>query len=417
MESLFNNPEFKSITIKLVILQLIFTVVCFLFIKINFEKFNTKMVNQNIALTGNLLLKHPELENDIIKDITKTPSENEINKGRDILKQYGYTSEMEIYSQPMLNKFYYNFQIKNIILMGLYFIPLFILIKKGYEIIYRKIKEISYASERVVKGDFNFTLSEGNEGQFGILGNQFNDMANRLKLTLEKLKEEKIFLKNIISDISHQLKTPLSALIMFNELLIEDKNMDNHVRDEFLEKSKLQLDRMEWLIINLLKMARVEAGVINFENKKISLTKAVKLSLIPLNFKAKEKKQNIEINEESKDVFFNGDLEWTAEALTNIIKNCIEHTNENGKITICISKTPIFSRIIIKDNGEGINKKDIPHIFERFYKGSNSVKVQSVGIGLALSKVIIESQNGSISVKSKKGVGTEFTITFLKGVI
>lgn len=414
---MFRNPEIKSIAARLLVFQIVFSIFIFIIAGAKMEKLNERIIDQNAALVGNILTKHPDLENDIIKYITNGPSQEEIGNGRKILSQYGYDENLEKVAQPLLKNISPKIEIILFVVSLSYFIPLLLLIISEYNSIYKKVRKISFAAERVVEGDFSIKLKEEGEGDFSILSNQFNNMSNRLESTLGSLKEEKIFLKNIISDISHQLKTPLSSLIMLNELIIEDENMEEDIRKDFLNKMKSQLFRMEWLIINLLKLARIEAGAIQFREERVPLIEVVKASISSLNMKASEKKQKINIIGENEGFYLYGDRDWTIEALTNIIKNSIEHSYEGGEIKISLGETPLFSQIIIEDNGEGIDKKDLPHIFKRFYRASTKVKAESIGIGLNLSKSIIEAQNGSIKVRSEKGIGTKFIITFLKGVI
>lgn len=414
---MFRNPEIKSITIKVLVLQIIFSISIFMIVNIEMNTVNGMIVEQNTALVGKILTNYPDLEEEIIKVVTKGSSVEEIEKGKEILSQYGYSENLKKSIQPLLKNISPKIEIILFVVSLIYFIPLLILIKIEYNSIYNKVRKISFGAERVVEGDFSVKLKEEGEGDFGILNHQFNEMSNRLESSFERLKDEKIFLKNIISDISHQLKTPLSSLIMLNELIIEDKNMEEEVKNDFLERMKGQLARMEWLIINLLKLARIEAGAIQFKEEKVPLIEPVEIALSSLSMKINEKEQKINVKGENKSHYFNGDVDWTAEALVNIIKNCIEHGYEEGEVDIELSETPLFSEIIIKDNGEGIDKRDLPYIFQRFYKGSRKVKAESIGIGLNLSKSIIESQNGSIDVRSKKGVGTKFTVTFLKGII
>lgn len=417
MYELFKNPEFRSTITMLLLCQIIFAIILFSFTMVWLNRINEAIVEQNAALTGQILSKYPQFEDEIMPVILKGPNNTEISKGQEILKRYGYNKNMGIGNQPLLKGIYLNIQIKVLLIAIIYFIPIFFLISREHKHLYSKIQNISHAAEQVVKGDFSLILPEDEQGEIGILNHQFNQMANRIKLGIEQLSNEKIFLKNIISDISHQLKTPLSSLIMFNELMLEDRDMDDDVGEVFLKKSKTQLERMEWLTISLLKMARLEAGAIQFKRECIYLIEPVDIAIATLNPKVESKHQLITLDGEIKKAQFLGDRDWTAEAIINILKNCIEHTEYGGNILISIEETPIFSRIIIKDSGEGIDRKDLPHIFERFYKGTSTVKTESVGIGLALSKLIIESQGGTISVKSKKHEGTKFTITFLKGII
>lgn len=416
MNLIFRNSEIKNAAIKLLILQILFVSITCIFTRIELNKLQKTIVNSNEALIGNILLKHPELEDDIIGFVTKEASQKDIKKGKEILKQYGYSENMPILSNPWIRDFYNSFQFKISALGLIWLIPLIIIILHEYKNLFKKIRTISTAAEKVVEGDFSVILPEENEGEFAILGHNFNTMANRLKLSLERLKEDKIFLKNIISDISHQLKTPLSSLIMFNELMLQDSNMENGLREGFLERNKSQLDRMEWLILNLLKMARLESGAIEFKKERVPLISPAHKAVNALKDKAETKKQNLVIKGDNS-VSFIGDGDWTAEAMINIIKNCIEHTDPGREITIELIETPLFSRILLEDQGEGIDKKDLPHIFERFYRGSSTVKTESVGIGLALTRLIIEQQGGTIDVSSEKGKGTRFTITFLKGII
>ncbi|WP_027623992.1 sensor histidine kinase [Clostridium lundense] len=417
MDSILKNPETKSIVIKLLVFQGIFAGVIYVFLNYQFNKLNENIVNQNSMIIGSILYEHPELEDSIIKYVTKEATKEQIIKGKEILKQYGYYENMKITSQPLLKNFYASFQIRYTLVFILALIPLIGIVLLEYKNIFQKVKKISNASEKVIEGDHSLILREDEEGEFAILAHNFNLMSNRLKLSLHKLKEDKIFLKNIISDISHQLKTPLTSLFTINELLLTHKEMEEEVRTDFLQKSESQLNRMEWLIINLLKIARLEAQAISFQKKNVLGITFIQKALTSLKIKSDEKHQRITVSGDVDNVYFYVDEQWTVEAVLNIIKNCIEHTKEGGEIKIHISETPLFSRISIEDNGEGIDKRDLPHIFERFYKGSNSVNAESVGIGLALTKVIIESQGGTILVNSEKSEGSKFDITFLKGII
>ena len=423
---ILRNQEFKSILIKLTILVLIFGAIGFIIASFFMGKINDEIVEQNQALVGNILKDYPELEKAIIPYITKNIHKDAIEIGQEVLKSYGYNLKMNKSLQPILKDINQTLQITNFIITFLFLVSLGFVANKEYSWIYKKVKELSMGATKVVEGDFNVSLKDEGEGEFNILYHQFNQMANRLENTLQALEKDKIFLKNTISDISHQLKTPLSSLIMLNDLMLDNENMEQEVKIKFLQKSKIQLERMEWLTINLLKVARIEAGAIDFKKEKILLIDAVEIALSTLATPVPD--LSIEVLGNVKAAF-HGDKDWTAEALINLIKNSIEHSQkgENSskldnkgdkcKIKIILDETPLFSSIIIKDNGEGIDEKDIPHVFERFYKGKSEIKPESIGIGLNLTKLIIESQNGAISVKSQKGQGTEFTISFLKGII
>lgn len=416
MYSFLKNPELKKILIKLVLVQMIFAGLVFFVVKHELASMNRAITRQNIALTGQILHKHPELEDEIVQFITQDAKPVEISTGKQVLKKYGYQEDLLTSDQPALKDFALAFPIKVAILILSFILPIALLVFFNYQKMYQQINQVSLAAESVVDGDYSIVFPHEREGEFGILGHNFNMMANRLKLSLEKLNEEKNFLQTMISDISHQLKTPLSSLITMNELLLSGKvaPADKII---FFQKCYSQLLRMEWLVANLLKMAKLEAGNIVFKSHRLLLSEVIEKALSPLVVNIEQKKQVIDIRGKLDEVSFIGDEDWTAEALTNIFKNCSEHTEEGGKIQIELSETPLVSRVAISDNGQGIDRRDLPHIFERFYKGRNSTKTESIGIGLALAKLIIESQNGDISVTSVLGKGTCFLVTFFKGII
>lgn len=406
---MIKNQEFKSIVVKLIILQIIFALIGFIVVNIFMDNMNTKIVKRDMALVGNIIKDHPELEKEIIPYITKEVSRESLISGQEVLEGYGYKIEMNKYLQPLFKTAGLKLEVIIFFLIVLFIIPLSYMVAREYEKIYKKVEEVSNAAEKVVEGDFTICLKEEGEGNFSILNHQFNQMVNRLENSLDTLKKEKAFLKNMISDISHQLKTPLSSLIIFNDLLLQDESMELETRLNFLEKTKSQLERIEWLTINLLKVARIEAGAIEFKKEKVLLKDTLDIALSTLSFNFGE--QCIELGGDLGATFY-GDKDWTGEALINIIKNAMEHSK--GNIKIKIEDGPLFSSIIVKDNGDGIDTEYLPHIFERFYKVNSQVKPDSIGIGLNLSKLIVESQEGTISVKSKKGHGTEITVTFRK---
>lgn len=406
---MLRNEEFRSLLIKMLVFQVVFAISILLVTNLFFSEFKEKLVIRNSAMAGGIIDKYPELEDKIISYITGEISQENIEKGQVFLEEYGYSKDIFIKQEPLLkkqiNKTY--FILISILIFSL--IPLLLILIKEYGKIYTKVNKVSTAAELVVEGDFSLSLDEEGEGDFYILNHKINQMANRLENSLSNLEREKVFLKETISDISHQLKTPLSSLIVFNELLLEEQDMDKQVRLDFLEKTKNQLDRMEWLIINLLKLARIEAGAIDFKHEKVLLKDSLDTALEVLAPVLKE--QEVLVSGD-KETHFQGDLDWTREALVNIIKNASEYSK--GKIYIELEDSILFSTIRIRDNGEGIEREDLPHIFKRFYKTSDQVKADSIGIGLSLAKLIIEAQEGTISVKSESGEGTEFTLSFLK---
>ena len=230
-----------------------------------------------------------------------------------------------------------------------------------------------------------------------------------LKEEAENSKKDKKFLAKSLQDISHQIKTPLTSISIMLDELKDNENMDNATKQKFIYEISRQAENISFLTISLLKLSKLDSGTVEFEKVKYDLQKlvseAIKNLEIPLEIK------NQEVITSLKETYIIGDYKWTLEAITNIIKNCIEHTEEYKKIYVEIRETNVYTELIIRDEGEGIEEKDLKHIFDRFYKGKNSSE-NSFGIGLSLSKSILEKQNASITCTSTLNEGTTFKIYF-----
>lgn len=277
---------------------------------------------------------------------------------------------------------------------------------------YKKIADLNNYLSLVCAGNYLIDIKDNTEGELSILKNNLYKVIVLLRSKNELLEKDKIYLADSLADISHQLKTPLTSLMVMVDLLKNEKNIDK--QKEFISIIEIQISKIKWLVENLLKLSKLDAGTIKFKKEKIDVLSVITKSLSP--FLVQMEMKNISLETTINDFSFTGDLNWTSEAVENIIKNCIEHTDDNGKLNIETGVTNIYSYIKITDNGCGIKKKDLPHIFERFYQGENSSK-ESVGIGLALAKTIVENQGGSIEVTSEENVGTEFIIKFNKMVV
>lgn len=404
------NVEMKSFIRRFSVLFLVAIVMCSGVTLINLRIIKEKVVENNQAIIGNILSKRPELEEDIIDIVTQGNSKDNVDFGQKILSKYNYNDNISLNNEPIINEsIRYIFNI-NWMFLCIILILFIILALSYFKKIYEDIKDMTdyvYNSSEGVRFEMK---NRNQDGQIGLLKTELIKMTNILKEKVELLNNEKIFLNNTISDISHQLKTPMTSLVILNDLMYEDLPQETKI--EFLDKIKSQLNRMEWLVKSMLKLSKVEAKVIDFEKKEVKINELIKRSvapsLIPMEIK------NIELSISGDDnTSYIGDINWSSEAFVNIIKNCIEHTPQGGKINISYDENPIYCEVVIKDSGEGIDKKDLPHIFKRFYKGKAS-KEDSVGIGLAMSKSIIESQNGDIYVNSQKNQGTEFHIIFHK---
>ncbi|NFE79382.1 HAMP domain-containing histidine kinase [Clostridium sporogenes] len=286
----------------------------------------------------------------------------------------------------------------------------FLFIKREYE----EIEKLSGYLRRISNGEYSLDIRDNAEGELSILKNEIYKVTLMLSKQGELLRKEKVQLAKAISDISHQLKTPLTSMMVMADLL-SDNNLNEEKRIEFTKNIEMQLDRMQWLLTSLLKISKIDAGTVHFKKDKVVVSILIEKAIKPLLIPVEIKEQTLNIKGDSS-VNFTGDLNWTIEALINIIKNCIEHTQEGGTISISFDENPLFTEIKIWDNGNGIPKEDLPYIFKRFYKGKNASE-ESIGIGLAMAKSIIISQNGDINVTSRKNEGTCFNIKFYKVAI
>jgi signal transduction histidine kinase len=277
---------------------------------------------------------------------------------------------------------------------------------------YRRIEELDDYLVKVLARDNAPEILDQEEGELSILANNIYKAASTLKYQNEMLSNDKKQLASAIADISHQLKTPLTSMMMMNDLLAVEE--DASKRSEFLKTQSAQLGRMNWLIQTLLKLSKLDAGTIELKRETVRAKELLEEVIKP--FEIQLELRGISYKQQGDEMSFTCDRNWTVEALQNIVKNCIEHMDDGGELTIAASDTTLFSQITVTDTGCGIAGDDLPHIFERFYKGRNAGK-DSVGIGLALTKTIIEDQHGEITVSSTEGVGTTFVIKLYKTIV
>ena len=293
------------------------------------------------------------------------------------------------------------------ILILTYFISSFIFFWSRKKLYYKAEKII----DNYINGDFSEHLPQNSEGDIYRFFSSVERLSTMLQSKNNAEHKVKEFLKSTISNISHQLKTPLAALNIYQGIISEEPENEEVVR-RFSEKIGISLNHMEQLIGAMLKITRLDIGNIAFEKKEYYISELISHSVSQLTERAICEKKQIRILGNIKQVI-NCDLEWTSEAIGNIIKNALDHTKQGDIIRISWECTPVIFRIFISDNGNGIAQEDIHHIFKRFYRSKHSLNVQGVGLGLPLAKSIIEGQGGLISVQSEVTKGTTFTISFL----
>ena len=277
---------------------------------------------------------------------------------------------------------------------------------------YQRISSLADDINQVLHGDSSIDFDNYSEGELSILHSEIYKMTVRLREQQQKLLNDKEYLVDSLADISHQIRTPLTSINLLVERL-SASGLTDECRHQLTNELYGLLDRIDWLITTLLKISKLDAGAVSFNKETVSLESLIKKSCSPLLIPMELRGQELRIH---ADGAFRGDLSWTSESIGNIVKNCMEHTPEGGRIEIDAAENALFSEIIIKDNGTGISPEDLPHIFERFYKGKDS-DGKSFGIGLALSRMIITGQGGTVKAENRKPAGAMFTIRFYKGTV
>ena len=399
-----NKIKLKKYLTKTIIISIILIII---FLLINIYEYNIYTQNFNtkiIQIINALQEKYPELtENEIVEILN-----NEENSNNLILKKYsiGINNKSIVKeNEKTLNKFL----IINILFFSLSFTIIMITFLSYNKKKEKDISEITKYIEEINKKNYELQIDSITEDELSILKNEIYKTTIMLKESAENSNQDKINLKKSLEDISHQLKTPLTSILILLDNLIDDQNMNIETRNDFLTDIKREIININFLVQSILKLSKFDANTIHFIKEETTLNKIIKEAVKNVSTLCDLRNIKIEINgpEDAKIIC---DAKWQIEAITNILKNSIEHSQDNHKIVVKYEKNNIYSNIEIQDYGEGISKKDLKHIFERFYKGENASK-DSIGIGLALSKTIIEEDNGTISVESNKN-GTKFTIKY-----
>lgn len=273
---------------------------------------------------------------------------------------------------------------------------------------YKKIQKISESIDKILHGCDENVISEFAEGELSVLCNEVVKMTARLRESKLALEKDKVFLTNSIADISHQLRTPLTSVNLLISSLSE-KELEYEKRLRVMYDLKKLITRVDWLIETLLKISKIDAGTVCFEKETIGALELVKSACEPLSVSLDIRSQNVVYDVENLDICC--DANWTAEAISNIIKNCMEHNPDGSSIYVSALKTNIYTQITIEDEGTGFEPNDLPRIFERFYKGKND-KSAGFGIGLSLARMIVLSQNGTIKAENRKSGGARFILKF-----
>ena len=402
-----NKIELKKMCITSCIVIIIFLITFSILIYKQYKTY-TYNFNQKIAgIIDNVLEKYPDIEKREIVEILNSSDKT----NNEILREYG----IELDKDSVIlenNTDFQKFIIIDVSTLIVFILILSIIVFKYNHSESKKINEITKYIEEINRGNYKLNIEENTEDELSILKNELYKITIMLKEVAENSQKDKTTLKDSLSDISHQIKTPITSILIMLDNILSDENMPEDIKKDFIKDIKREIINIKFLVESILKLSKIDSNSIKFIKKEVFIKDIINEAVKNVSMLSELK--NIEIivlgDDSIKTIC---DLKWQVEAITNILKNCIEHSYENRKIYINYNQNNMYTELKIEDNGTGIDAKDLPHIFERFYKGKNSSS-DSVGIGLALSKSIIESNNGYIQVDSELNKGTIFIIKYLK---
>lgn len=362
------------------------------------------------SVFGNVAAAYPEVpEEEIVKVLNDNGNQG---AGEEILRQYGVYKDYGAASFGVREKQFSDLKLgANIILFLLYFLAgilLYYHLRKRQNAVY----QLTDYMEALNREGYRLEMEENGEDELSGLRNEIYKLTVLLKEQAERATEQKKALADTMVNISHQLKTPLTSVTVLVDNLVENPEMETETRQHFMTEITRQITGMSWLITTMLKRARLDAGVVELERKRLRIKELVEEVIQRLELATEWKNLTVsaEIPEEAEIV---ADAKWMAEAVMNIVRNALEHSPVGGCVEISGEQNEIYTQIVIRDHGAGITEEEQKKLFRRFYNGS-SMREDSAGIGLALAKEIVEKHDGSISVDSHAGIGTAFILRFLR---
>ncbi|GAA0862387.1 HAMP domain-containing sensor histidine kinase [Paraclostridium tenue] len=411
IELLKREPIIRRIFLIAIIGVILIFGAFFIFQYENLKNIYLEQQNINKRIVGKLVNKYPQSESDIVKSVYSESKEYE-NIGQNILKKYGYDENYNMIRNINFHQHLKYFLVNNLIVFVVVMILMIIMLSNLMKYVFSKLKIISKNIENIIHNKYEIEDDFKEEEVLNIIHSDLNKLSKSLNLKINNIYKEKESIKELVTDISHQLKTPLASLKLYNSLLLEEK-LDEEDRIEFLTTNKMSINKLHNLIDSLVNISRLEASMISIkkEDKSIkqTLTKAID------SVKAKANLKNIKISvTDFEDKTIPHDSKWTEESIFNILENGVKYTHDNGKIEVSVQETINFIRIDVKDNGIGIDKSEFNNIFKRFYRSEKVEEMEGSGVGLYLSRKIIESQGGNIIVSSKIGQGSKFSLFLTK---
>lgn len=402
-----NKINLKRVLIASVIVLIIFSTSILIVNYVEYQNYTKNFNNKIELILSKIIREYPNVEKSELIELLN--NEDTLLDENNILKHYGIDIKKD--SAILKNEGeFVKFEILLLILLILLIINILIIIIKYSNNNSKKINEITKYIEQINRRNYKLDIEENSEDELSILKNEIYKTTVMLNEIAENETKDKKELKESLSDISHQLKTPLTSIIIMLDNILDNKEMSQEVRKEFIKDIKREITNIQFLIETLLKLSKLDANSVEFINKEVEVEEIIQNAVKNVAMICDLKNIKINITGNSKEKLL-CDERWQIEAITNILKNAVEHSKNNSQIDIKYTQNKAYTKITIEDYGMGINEDDLKHIFERFYKGKNASK-DSVGIGLALAKAIIEKNNGYITVSSKESEGTTFAIKY-----
>lgn len=391
----------------LVILCLTFTLLCAAVVKTGLEEVRQTDYQVVASIVSLVKEKYPDISDREIAAILNH-QERPSFETAEMLRRYGITPEdTAVYA----DRSSHNRMFLMIIVAGLLFsltVLIFFWMFVRYKV--RQERRLTQYLCRINSGVYELPSEKLTEENSSVLSSEIYKTTIMLKEQSERSHRDKLALKDSLSDISHQLKTPLTSMLIMLDNILEG-DMPEDLRNEFLNDIRESVHHISFLTYSLLKLSQLDANSIEFDLRSVNVQELFTVCTGRVTAIAAER--GVTLTKQCEAIELRCDARWLSEALTNIVKNCVEHTPCGGRVSLLAEDTPLYTKIVVQDNGSGIDKDDLPHIFERFYKGKNANE-NSVGIGLSMSKSIIEKCGGYIKVISEPQQGSTFVIKFFK---
>ena len=401
-----NDIKLKKYVLIILIIVIISLIVNLAFNIYEIRKYRLNYNTMINNIIGDVLSKYDNITKDELIEVINAQKDSQ-----DFLREYGINLLKDDINnnQNIIKNKIILVNVLGIFSVSLIVLLLMILFNHQKD---REISKIIKYLEAINNHNYSLEIDTNEEGELSILKNEIFKITIMLKEKAEISQRDKINLKESLQNISHQLKTPLTSISIMLDNILNDDNMDINIRKEFIQDIIKEIDSINFLVYNILKLSKFDANVIEFDDKINSINDILNESIAKVAKLSNEK--HVQILFECKDQYFiKCDRKWQIEAFSNIIKNCLEYTREFGKIIITLEDNKLYTKIVIEDEGMGISKEDLPNIFKRFYKGKNA-KSDSVGIGLSLAKAIISKDGGEINVRSIVDLGTTFEVIYFK---